>query len=129
MLDATASSPSYDEIATGFGFSSEKSRWYFDQYLPDDADRRDPRISPLFASDLAGLPPAMIATAEADPLRDDGERYAERLAAAGVDVDLRRYAGMIHGFFQMTGALQGAITLHDELGAWLHEQTCRTSRP
>ncbi len=118
MLDATASSPSYDEFATGFGFSSEKSRWYFDQYLPRDADRRDPRVSPLFASDVAGLPPTLIATAEADPLRDDGERYAERLAAAGVDVELRRYAGVIHGFFQMTAAVEGARTLLGDLGGW-----------
>ncbi len=112
-----------DEFATGFGFSSEKSRWYFDQYLPRDADRRDPRVSPLFASDVAGLPPTLIATAEADPLRDDGERYAERLAAAGVDVDLRRYAGMIHGFFQMTGALAGARRLHADLAGWMRARS------
>ncbi len=119
MLDATAGLPSYEEFATGFGFSSEKSRWYFDQDLPPGADRRDPRASPLFAPDLAGLPPTLVVTAEADPVRDDGERHAERLRAAGVDVDLRRYAGMIHGFFQMTAAVAAARTLHDELGAWI----------
>ncbi|HEX8104067.1 MAG TPA: alpha/beta hydrolase [Solirubrobacteraceae bacterium] len=126
MLDATASSPSYDEFASGFGFSSDKARWYFDQYLSGGTDRRDPRVSPLFAGDVAGLPPTLIATAEADPLRDDGERYAERLAGAGVEVERRRYPGMIHGFFQMTGALEGARTLNHDLGAWIR---ARSGRP
>ncbi len=69
----------------------------------------------------------MIVTAGADPLRDDGERYAKRLLAAGVDVDLRRYPGMIHGFFQMTGALDGARRLHHELGAWIRARTDRAA--
>lgn len=121
MLDATASSPSYDEFATGYGFSSEKSRWYFDQYLPRAIDRRSSRVSPLFERDLSGLPATLIVTAECDPLRDDGERYAHVLHSAGVKVTLRRYPGMIHGFFQMTGALEGSRRLHRELGQWMRE--------
>ena len=119
MLDATASSASYEEFAEGYGFSSEKSRWYFDRYLPPGVDRRAPRVSPLFDDVPDRLPATLIVTAECDPLRDDGERHAKRLRTAGVDVELRRYPGMIHGFFQMTGALEGSRRLHRELGDWI----------
>ena len=80
MLDATASSASYDEFAVGYGFSSEKSRWYFDQYLPPGVDRSAPRVSPLFDPGLRDVPTTLVATAECDPLRDDGERYADASA-------------------------------------------------
>ena len=119
MLDATASSASYDEFAEGYGFSSEKSRWYFDQYLPPGVDRRAPRVSPLFDRGLSGVPDTLIVTAECDPIRDDGERHANRLRRAGVTVELRRYEGMIHGFFQLTGVLEGSRRLHRDLGDWI----------
>jgi acetyl esterase len=119
MLDATANSPSYHEFARGFGFSREKSLWYFDQYLPAGLDRRDPRASPLFERDLAGLPPTLVITAECDPLRDEGERYARRLQQAGCEVTLRRYDGMIHGFFQMTAAIDAARQLQLDIAEWL----------
>ena len=121
MLDATASSASYVEFSEGYGFSGEKSRWYFDQYLPEGVDRRAPRVSPLFDRSLSDLPATLIVTAECDPLRDDGERHATGLRRAGVAVDLRRYPGMIHGVFQMTGALEGSRRLHRELGDWMRE--------
>jgi acetyl esterase len=124
MLDATASSASYEEFAEGYGFSGEKSRWYFDQYLPPGVDRRSPRVSPLFDPDVRKLPATLVATAECDPLRDDGERYARALREAGVQADLRRYPGMIHGFFQMT-ALEGSRRLHRELGEWMREHAGR----
>jgi acetyl esterase len=73
----------------------------------------------LVEPDLSGLPRTLVVTAECDPLRDEGETYAQRLRAAGVDAELRRYPGMIHGFFQMTAALESARRLHDELGRWL----------
>lgn len=126
MLDATASSASYEELAEGYGFSSEKSRWYFDRYLPPGVDRRAARVSPLFEPIPDRLPATLIVTAECDPLRDDGERHARHLRAAGVDVELRRYPGMIHGFFQLTGALEGSRQLHRDLGGWIRvhaEQT------
>jgi acetyl esterase len=122
MLDATASSASYEEFADGYGFSSAKSRWYFDQYLPPATDRRAPRASPLFDRATGGLPPTLIVTAECDPLRDDGERHAAALRESGVQVELRRYPGTIHGFFQMTGALEAASRLHRELGDWMQAQ-------
>ena len=128
MLDATASSGSYDEFAEGYGFSSEKSGWYFDQYLPTGVDRRAPRVSPLFDRRLSDVPATLIVTAECDPLRDDGERYAECLRGAGVTVELRRYRGMIHGFFQMTGALEGSRRLHRELADWMREAADQAQR-
>ena len=76
-------------------------------------------MSPLFESHLSGLPRTLIATAECDPLRDEGEAYGHSLREAGVDVEVRRYRGMIHGFFQMTAALDSARLLHDELAQWL----------
>jgi len=128
MLDATASSASYDEFAEGYGFSSEKSRWYFDQYLLPGVDRRAPQVSPLFDAGLGDVPATLIATAECDPLRDDGERHAKGLRQVGVTVELRRYRGMIHGFFQMTGALEGSRRLHRELGDWMRAAADQAQR-
>ena len=128
MLDATASSASYIEFASGYGFSREKSLWYFDQYLPPEVDRRAPRVSPLFEPNLAGLPRTLIVTAECDPLRDEGEAYAQNLRNAGVEVDARCYRGMIHGFFQMTGALESSQLLHRELGGWMRDAADQARR-
>ena len=128
MLDATASSASYLEFASGYGFSREKSLWYFDHYLPPEVDRRAPRVSPLFDHDVAGLPPTLIVTAECDPLRDEGEAYAQNLRDARVEVEVRRYRGMIHGFFQMTAALDAARQLHQELAQWLNARVGMPAR-
>jgi acetyl esterase len=121
MLDATCSQPSTQMFATGYGFSREKIEWYFRHYLPAGVDRRDPRISPLFAAPSQDLPAAFIATAEFDPLRDEAEVYAQRLRSAGAPVTLKRYAGMIHGFFQMAGMLDQGKTLIADIGAALQK--------
>ena len=123
MLDATASSASYRELGTGYGFTREKSLWYFGQYLPDGSDRRDPRISPLLEDDFAGLPPTLVITAEYDPLRDDGEQYARAIRKAGGTAGLRSYDGMIHGFFQLTGLVHAARQVQADIAAWITEQT------
>lgn len=100
--------PSKTENATGYFLTTVEMEWFRKQYLPDDAAGELPDVSPCLADSLAGLPPACIVTAEMDPLRDEGERYAELLEAAGVPVTLYRAPGMFHGFFNMDAVLEGA---------------------
>jgi len=98
----TASLQAIDDEAL---FNRRSVDWYWSHYLNSPADGADPRVSPLLAAELTGLPPALVITAEYDPLRDEGERYADRLAGAGVPVECRRYDGVPHGFFTMSGVL------------------------
>ncbi len=93
--------------------------WFWDHYVPEPARREEPYASPLRAKDLAGLPPAFVLTAEYDPLRDEGEAYAERLQRAGVPTRLKRYDGAIHGFFSMGLLAQVARTAVDDAVAAL----------
>ena len=119
MLDATTDSDSFREYATGYGFTREKSLWYFDQYLPAGSDRHDPRISPRFERDLTGLPPTLVITAEYDPLRDDGEGYARSIDTAGGDATVFRYEGMVHGFFQMSAIVDAARQVQLDVASWI----------
>ncbi|MEU4191028.1 alpha/beta hydrolase [Kribbella sp. NPDC026611] len=100
-------------------FNSTSVDWYWKHYLPTPEDGRNPLASPLLAESHAGLPPALVITAEFDPLRDEGEFYAEKLHAAGVPTTLSRYDGMVHGFFAMSGLLDGGRKAHAEAAAWL----------
>ncbi len=99
--DAACDTASCRENAEGYLLTRRTMLWFWDNYLADPADGRSPLASPLRAEKLDGLPPALIITAEYDPLRDEGEAYAERLREAGVPVECARYAGMFHGFFGM----------------------------
>lgn len=85
----------------------EELDWMFAQYVPDPAQRRDPRFAPLHADDLSGLPPAIVITAEHDLLTEQAEEYGHRMAAAGVPVRISRHPGMIHGFFTMDAFFDG----------------------
>jgi len=93
--------PSRIENGEGLFLTAEDMRWFRNHYLQDEKHATDPRASVLLAPDLTGLPPAVIGTGEYDPLRDEGEAYGKALEEAGVKVVVRRYDGLIHGFFGM----------------------------
>ncbi len=102
VTDVVGGQRSREEFGRGFLLAKADMDWFERHYLPADADRADPRVSVLRAPELSGLPPAYIATAGFDPLRDEGEAYAERLREAGVEVTLRRHPGLVHSFANMT---------------------------
>lgn len=96
--DFRLSSQSMEAYAEGYNVTRAQMTWTMNNYLPNAADRGHPLASPLLAPHLSGLPPALIITAEYDPLRDDGEAYGRRLEEAGGQAVVSRYDGMIHGF-------------------------------
>jgi len=102
---STFETGSHREFAEGYFLSRAAMQWFTGHYLASADQKSHPEASPLLASNLSGLPPALVITAEFDPLRDEGEAYAERLKQAGVPVTVRRYPGMIHGFVSMQGVL------------------------
>jgi acetyl esterase len=110
LTDLHMRAPSYTTFAEGFGLTKRNMDWYREQYAPDPATWDDPRLSPLLADDHSGLAPAFVVTAGFDPLRDDGEAYADALRAAGVPVTYRCYDDMIHAF-------HGVLVLPDAAAA------------
>ncbi len=103
MIDLSAKRPSYELFGEGFFLTAAETHWFRDNYLASPDDRNDPRASPILAPDLSGLPPAHVVSAGFDPLRDEGEAYAERLREAGVRTTLRRESDMVHGFVNAVG--------------------------
>ncbi len=108
VTDCDFSRPSYLRNASGLLLERDTMLWFWDHYVPDAARRREPHCAPLHAESLAGLPPALVITAEYDPLLDEGEAYVRRLEEAGVPTTCTRYDGMVHGFFAMGMLAQGA---------------------
>ncbi len=100
VTDASFDTPSYHEFAEGYFLRRDAMQWFWDQYTTDEAQRAEITASPLRASveQLTGLPPALVITAEADVLRDEGEAYANKLREEGVPVTAVRYQGVIHDF-------------------------------
>jgi len=119
-LDATCSRASYRRFATGYNLAGAQMAWYWHVYRAG-ADVANAELSPLAAKDLSALPPAVVAVAEADVLRDDGLDYARRLEAAGVAVSIVDCAGMIHGFLRWTGEVPAASGWIDAIAAAARE--------
>jgi acetyl esterase len=108
VTDADFDTSTYAEPEYQLVLSRESMIWFWDHYVPDGSRRTEPGASPLRAASLAGLPPAIVLTAEYDPLRDEGEAYAARLSADGVPVASRRFAGQMHGFLALVNILPGS---------------------
>lgn len=120
VTDAAMDTPSYSENSSGYMLTAGGMAWFWDHYLGPDGDPAHPHASPLRAEDLTGLPPALVLTAEFDPLRDEGEDYAARLGKAGVDTTLIRYDGLIHGFFSQGRLFDATQAVVDETCKALH---------
>ncbi len=118
VVDFYDESPSMQQYSKDHFLTRESMDWFTKSYLPSREAGLEPSASPMNATDFRGLPPAMILTAECDPLRDQGEAYARKLQAAGVPVNLKRYEGMIHPFFQFAAVLDTAkVALKDAASA------------
>ena len=101
VTDANVDRPSYLDPENQLLLTRDSMIWFFDHYIPDPAQRTEPDASPIYTEDLSGLPPAVVLTAEHDPLRDEGEEYAQRLEDAGVEVNMQRHKGQMHAFFAL----------------------------
>ena len=115
VTDRDLDTPSYIQNAEDYLLGRETMRWFWSHYADGATDEVDWRACPLRTASLADLPPAFVVTAEFDPLRDDGRRYADRLRDAGVKVTYTNYAGMIHGFYWMQAVVDRARDLHEEV--------------
>src|SRR5689334_23116393 len=117
--DFAMTHPSHREPETSILLTHSVVQWFKNHYLDSGADIHDWRASPARASTLIGLPPAYMLTAGADPLRDEGAEYAQRLKQAGVPVTDRHFPGQFHGFFTMGKLLQQANVAASDIAAWL----------
>jgi acetyl esterase len=117
--------PSLRENAEGYGLETAGLKPFNAFYLESGADPDDPLVSPIKRPDLTGLPPALIVTAEHDPLRDEGELYGQRLRDAGVDATVSRYAGAGHGFVQHFSWLPEYSRVFEETATFLHGSPAR----
>ncbi len=122
VTDCDLETTSYLDPANQLILSRESMMWFWHHYAPDPEARLHPDASPLRSTNFAGLPPAVILTAEHDPLRDEGELYATRLVKANVPVRHRRFDGQMHGFFTMVDALPGAADGLDYMVAAIDER-------
>ena len=117
VTDFDFTTESYGQNGEGYLLTKGSMQWFWAHYLGAQDLGKDPYACPARADDLSGLPPAFVATAEFDPLRDEGEAYAANLRIAGVDVTAKRYDGMLHGFAWTLGATPSGAALIDDLAA------------
>lgn len=121
VCDSKLTTPSYQEFATGYGLTQERMAFYWNVYVPHEADRHHPLAAPLRA-ELAGLPPVLVHLAELDVLRSEGEAMAAKLRAAGVPVELEIFPGVVHGFLRATASVGKARDAVAQAGAWLQRR-------
>jgi acetyl esterase len=118
-VDVSRARRSHELFGEGFFLTSALIEWYAGHFLPDGTDRLDPRRSPLLAPDVTGVAPAIVVTAGFDPLRDEGEEYAERLRQAGVPLVARRFRSLFHGFINSVGLSPACMAALAEVGGIL----------
>ena len=128
VTDMACDSLSYDSCGEGFLLTKGDMEWVRGHYLNDPAEIDDPSVSPLRAEDLAGLPPALVYTAGFDPLRDEGQAYAEKMQHAGVKVVHREFDTLTHGFVGMRGAIHAAARAMDDMVAGLRHELAQLGR-
>ena len=129
VTDRKFDNVSYSDNAKGYMLEQETMRWYWNHYLASDADAANPYAAPQQATSVAGQPPALVITAEFDPLRDEGEVYGKRLQEAGVETTISRYDGMIHGFFAMVGVIDKSAVVMAEATSALKAAFARAAAP
>lgn len=119
VIDARMQHPSVTENALGYILEKDLMAWFLEHYRRTEADILDPKMSPILAEDVSGLPPTLVQVAEFDPLRDEGIDYAEKLNAAGNHVQLTNYKGLVHTYFSMPNFLKKAREAHTEVKEFL----------
>jgi acetyl esterase len=120
VTELSSKAASHREFAEGYGLSAADMTWFGLHYVRTPADADDPRASVLRA-DLHGMPPAFVITADCDPLRDDGEAYAEKLRGLGIRASYKRYPGMFHGFMSFPNVLPEGSEAFEDAGKALRE--------
>ena len=122
VTDFSFDTPSYAENGDKeFVLSTDSMKYFWQHYLEREEDGKNPYASPLQSKDLSNLPPALVITAELDPLRDEGEEYGKALQAAGIPTQISRYDGVFHGFFSMAAMIDKAKAANDEAAAALRK--------
>ena len=129
VTDVAFDTVSYNENGEGYSLTKTGMQWYWDHYLSGVEDASNPYAAPLQAKSLAGQPPALVITAEYDPLRDEGEAYSKRLQEAGVETTYTLYDGVIHGFFGMSAVVDKAKLAVEEASAALRKAFSRSGSP